>query len=364
MMEFNDLDMRTVKERINMAQIWEAWREADKVRRHSFLGSMHWERRGHKQYLCLRKGRTVKSLGPRSGETEIVFAAFRQGKEDNANRLKSLGDEIGRQAAILRALRAGRLPETAAKTLRALDAHGKRTRLRVVGTNALYAYEDMTGVTFGADATATEDMDFPVDDRNRLKFVMEDGDPTGLARLVQAKVDRTFRPRRAGDFRLTNDAGYMIEFVGPQPNPAWKKRPGENPIEEGDVAPAPIAGLQWLVNAPAVDAMVLDDRGFPVPMRCPDPRFWALHKLWMSRREDRQPFKKARDASQGHAVTRLVLERLPHLPFDGDFLGKLPRELREAVPGPDLQTGSGGESRGADPFALPDPARPPSPFDT
>ncbi|MDE0523445.1 MAG: nucleotidyltransferase domain-containing protein [Boseongicola sp.] len=320
------------RERIDMTQLWNARSEADQRRRHSFAGSMNWETRNGRQYLYSRKGRVSKSLGPRSDATERVFAAFTEGKRDNAARLKTLKGEMERQAGVLRALDAGRLPVTAAQTLRVLGDHSKRTNIRVVGTNALYAYEALAGVVFSSSSTATGDIDFLVDDRNRLKLVTDDGDPTGLARLIRAKVDRTFQPRRAGDFRLTNDKGYMVEFIRPQPNPVWRKRPGADPLEEGDVAPAPIVGLQWLVNAPAVDAMVLDARGFPAPMLCPDPRFWALHKLWLSRQHGRQPVKKARDASQGHLVMKLVRERLPHLAFDEDFRAKLPGELRRMAP--------------------------------
>ena len=334
MMEFNDLDARVVRERIDMAQLWNAWSEADHRRRHSFAGSMNWETRNGKQYLYSRKGRLSKSLGPRSDETEKALAAFAEGKRDNADRLKALKGEMERQAGVLRALDAGRLPVTAARTLRALWDHSKEANIRVVGTNALYAYEALAGVAFNSSSTATGDIDFLGDDRNRLKLIADDGDPTGLTRLVQTKVDRTFKPRRSGESRLTNNKGYMIEFIRPQPNPASKKGPGADPVEKGDVAPAPIAGLQWLVNAPAVDALILDARGFPAPMRCPDPRFWALHKLWLSCREGRQPIRKARDASQGHLTMKLVCERLPHLRFDEEFLAKLPGELREVAPPP------------------------------
>lgn len=344
MMEFNDLDARVVRERIDMAQLWNAWSEADQLRRHSFLGSMNWETRNGRQYLYSRKGKVSKSLGPRSDATETVFAAFAEGKRDNADRLKALKGEMERQAGVLRALDAGRLPVTAARTLRALRDHSKRTNIRVVGTNALYAYEALAGVAFGSSSTATGDIDYLVDDRNRLKLVADDGDPTGLTRLIQAKVDRTFQPRRAGDFRLTNRHGYMIEFVRPQPNPAWRKRPGADPIEEGDVAP--IAGRQWLVNAPAVDATVLDARGFPAAMRCPDPRFWVLHKAWLSEREGRSLERRGRDRSQAVLVTRLLREKLPHLPFNEAFLAKVPRELRRMTPAPDPQTGPGPEERG------------------
>ena len=233
MMEFNDLDARVVRERIDMVQLWNAWSEADQRRRHSFVGSMNWETRNGKQYLYSRKGRVAKSLGPRSDATEKVLAAFAEGKRDNADRLKALKGEMERQASVLRALDAGRPPVTAARTLRALRDHPKGTNIRVVGTNALYAYEALAGVAFNSSSTATGDIDFLVDDRNRLKLIADDGNPTRLTRLIQMKVDRTFKPRRPGDFRLTNDKGYMIEFIRRSRNPLGEM--GRERIRSGRV---------------------------------------------------------------------------------------------------------------------------------
>ncbi|MYA88194.1 MAG: hypothetical protein F4X97_07040 [Boseongicola sp. SB0662_bin_57] len=332
MMGFTDLDARVIKERIDMTQLWDAWIEADDLRRHSFLGSMNWESRNGRQYLYSRKGKVVKSLGPRSSATEKAFAAFTEGKRDNNDRLKTLKAEIERQASVLRVLGAGRLPVTAARTLRALRAHGKRTGIRVVGTNALYAYEAMAGVAFNSSSTATGDIDFLIDDRNRLKLFTDEGDRTGLTRLVQAKVDRTFHSRRSGDFRLTNSHGYMIEFIRPQPTPVHRNMPGKEPLEMDDVEPAPIIGLQWLVNAPAVDVIVMDQRGHPAPMRCPDPRCWALHKAWLSEREDRTPDRRRRDRDQASLVMRLIRDRLTHLRYDKELLPGLPGELRRMIP--------------------------------
>lgn len=107
--------------------------------------------------------------------------------------------------------------------------------------------------------------------------------------------------------------------------------PGAEPEEEGDPVGAPVIGLQWLVNAPAIETIVVDKRGFPVPVRSPDPRYWAAHKLWLSKREDRDPIKKSRDAAQGAAVLQLVQGRLPQMPLDEQFLGNLPKTLAAKI---------------------------------
>ncbi|MDQ1850258.1 nucleotidyltransferase domain-containing protein [Gemmobacter fulvus] len=331
MMEFNALDARTLREQIEMGQIWSAWIDAEDQKRHSFRGSLRWEQRSGRDYLYSRKRAVVKSLGPRSEATEQIFAAFHVGKAANAARLSSLATEMEQQAAILRALGAGRLPVMAARTLRSLRLQGRHAAVRVIGTTALYAYEALAGLRFNAASTATGDIDILVDDRNKLRLLAEDDQEIGLIRLIQDSVDKTFLPRGARDFRLTNDRGYMIEFVRPEPKPVFRKMPGADPLVAGDVEPAPVIGLQWLVHAPAVEVVVLDERGFPAPMRCPDPRHWMAHKLWLAGREDRDPAKKLRDREQAAVMLRVLRQHLPQFPLDAAFLRGLPGDLRRAL---------------------------------
>lgn len=327
MSNFKALSERSVREQINATQVWDAWIEAEDLRRHSFVGTMGWERRANKQYLYRRKGRVGKSLGPRSADTEAMLEAFREGRERNEARLKSLAGELDTQAAILRSLGVGRVPRTAARVLREIRIHGKAAPLRVVGTNALYAYEALAGVIFEEGTTATGDIDLLQDDRKRLRLVTDEREAIGLARLIQERVDKSFEPRGSRDFRLTNDKGYMIELIRPEPRPAYRKMPGDDPSEADDVAGAPIAGLQWLVNAPAINVVAVDEGGYPVPMTSPDPRFWAAHKFWISTRADRDPVKSTRDRQQARSVVKLLTDRLPHLALDQAFIAMLPNEL-------------------------------------
>lgn len=332
-MFFNELDARSIKEQVDQAQLWSAWIDADRMRRHSFMGTLDWEERNGRRYLYRRKGGTVKSFGLFGPETERARSAFQKGKEENAERLRVLSGEMDRQAAVLRAIGAGRIPVMAARILRTFATQRDRPPARVIGTNALYAFEAMAGVRFDSASTATGDIDFLIDDRNRMKLVTEEQEPIGLMSMIQKQVDRTFKSRGPRDFRLTNDKGYMVEFVRPEPRPIYRKMPGAEPLTEGDVEPAPIFGLQWLVHAPAVDVIVMDERGFPAPMRCPDPRHWAAHKLWLATREDRDPAKSLRDDKQGRLVLNLIRDRLPQFPLDEEFLAKLPGELRVMMSG-------------------------------
>lgn len=65
----------------------------------------------------------------------------------------------------------------------------------------------------------------------------------------------------------------------------------------------------------------------PLEMSVPDPRSFAIHKAWLSSREDREPIKRKRDAEQAKLVAGLMRERLPHVRFDAHDLTALPAAL-------------------------------------
>jgi len=77
-----------------------------------------------------------------------------------------------------------------------------------------------------------------------------------------------------------------------------------------------VPGLQWLLNSPKLDAVAIDEDGWPVPMRVPDPRAFAMHKVWLSGPPEREPKKKPRDLEQAQAVAKLVQAEMPHLSFE------------------------------------------------
>jgi transposase InsO family protein len=44
----------------------------------------------------------------------------------------------------------------------------------------------------------------------------------------------------------------------------------------------------------------IDEDGWPVPIKVPDPRAFALHKAWLSTLTTREPVKKQRDLAQAN----------------------------------------------------------------
>lgn len=272
--------------------------------------------------------RRQTSLGPRSPQTEGVKRDFETGREAANAQFKEIDAALTRQGAVNRALGLGRVPLTGARIIRSLDDVGLLgAGVRVIGTNAIYAYEAAAGVMVDPGITTTGDIDLLFDSRRELRFVVSDDVNERSLIKVLRQLDKTFE-RTANLYRAQNSQGYLVDLIKPLRNPPWGKdalQIGDN--SPGDLAAAEIEGLVWLENAPAFESVVIDERGMPLRIVTADPRIWAIHKHWLAKRPDRNPLKRRRDAEQAVAVAGLVRDYLTHLPFNPDELRSLPKEV-------------------------------------
>jgi hypothetical protein len=327
-------DMAQAREFSDTMQLFESLAEL-RQRERSARGSMVWMRAKGREYLHRSYyddwgKRKQTTLGPRSEETEAMQSNFISARADVKSRLKALEKKMQRQAATNAARGIARFPAVSARIVRAFESAGiGSSRIKIVGTHALYAYESMAASIFDSGLTSTEDIDFLLDPRAPLRFVTsEDLSAETLLGVLQS-ADRSFELTRQ-TFRARNHDGFLVDIIQPERNPPWRKDAYE--AEKGDLQPSPITGLVWLENAPAIEQKVIDAKGFPVVMSVPDPRAFAIHKLWLSKQPYRSGAKSARDRQQAYAVAALVIAELKHLPFDGRALRMIPREIvAEAV---------------------------------
>ncbi len=336
-MQFQDLNNDQRRELVNSQQRFQALREA-KQAWDAHRGSLTWIVSKEREYLVRsfygKAGhRKQTSLGPRSSETEKMKADFEARRDAAEDRLKNMHATMERQAAVNRALGLGRVPLIGARIMRALDAFGLLgSGICILGTNAIYAYEAAAGVRVDPGLATTEDIDLLLDARGGLTFVA-DGDvsESSLMKILK-RVDASFN-RSKETFRAVNRDGYLVDLIKPAQNPPWKEAPDKVGADPEDLSAVQIEGLVWLQNAPPFEAVAIDEKGEPVRIVAPDPRVWATHKLWLSKRADRQPIKRKRDAAQAEAVAALVATYLTHLPFEAEQLRMLPKELvAEAAP--------------------------------
>lgn len=333
-MEFQELNNDQRREVVNTRQRFAAYRDAKKSLA-KLRGSMVWvETKGHEYlirsaYAKAGGPRKQSSLGPRSPDTERIKSEYERDRARADLRFKELRQTLSRQAAVNRALGLGRVPLTGARIIRALDDNGLLgAGIRILGTNALYAFEAAAGVFVEAGLTTTEDIDLLFDSRRGLSFVANDDVSEASIMQILNKVDRSFE-KSAQTFRATNRAGYLVDLIKPMRNPPWQDEPDSVGADPNDLTAVEIAGLAWLENAPAFETIAVDEKGDALRMVTPDPRVWASHKLWLSKRADRDPLKRTRDAAQAKAAAHLVRDYLTNLQFEADSLRMLPRSVFE-----------------------------------
>jgi len=344
--DFKELNNDQRREKVNTDQRFEAWREARR-RASGYRGSLVWHEAKGEEYLTRSYYdsagvRRQKVEGKRAPETEKLRADWHAAREEAQAREKQIREVLDRQSAVNRALRLGRVPLVGARIVRALDAADLLGNgIRVVGTNAIYAYEAAAGVMVDAGITSTQDIDLLMDARRALRIVADgevsDGALIGLLR----KTDRSFERTRQS-FRAINREGYLVDLIKPQRNPPWLQEREKIGGGDDELIAAPVNGLAWLESAPAFEAIAVDEKGAPLRIVATDPRVFAAHKLWLSKQPDRDPTKRRRDQAQAETVAQLVVRYLTHLPYESNELRMIPRVVFDDAK-PLFANGGGGE---------------------
>jgi hypothetical protein len=333
-MSITELRGEQQRQLIDTIEVFGAWRDADMERRRRFSGSMRWVERGGNRYLLRKIGSRERSLGPSSDTTREAFDRFLAGREDNSDRLGGLAQRLDQMAPVNKAMGIGRVPVMAARILRDLDLRELLGhQLLVVGTIALFAYEARAGVRISSDLLATGDVDLLLDHRQSLSLVGREVRDTGLLGILQ-RLDHSFVAVRKRGFRAVNRDGYFVDLVRPEDRDPIRARSADSLSDlPEDLHGSPIHGLGWLVNAPRFHAVAIGEDGYPVPLVCPDPRVFALHKAWISADEARDPRKRSRDLEQARVCADIASSRLGLSFADESALSVLPSSLRALADG-------------------------------
>ena len=293
-------------------------------------GGMVWRKIAGRDYLIrtLDGYGHVRSMGPRSPGTEKLYNDFIQEKKSARSALLETRAELERRARFCVAAAVNRVPRLTAKIIRRLDAMKLLgDHLVILGSNAIYAYEMKAGIQLKSGLLQTDDLDTLLEQDPPLQLA---GRVSRIGLLgILKKVDRTFDISPSNKFRAVNSKAFRVDLITPPSRQRSKIGIGR------DLVASPIEGLQWIASAPKMTQIAIGEDGFPVRLVVPDPRVFALHKLWLSLQPDRNPLKRKRDFRQGGAIGRIAIEYL-NLSFEdhGDpMIANLPQPLRAQIPG-------------------------------
>lgn len=277
--------------------------------------NMRWRTVSGRDYLYRDRDRigNGSSLGPRGPETEAIFAEFVANRD--LWRLQEAGaaTKTLESCRVAVALGAPALASPAARIARELETRGLLgSHVMVVGTNALPAYEVEAAAFIGAP-DATEDFDVAWTSAEPA----EDG--KGLWQALKA-VDETYTVNTERTFQALNAEAYAIEvLIAPSKAGGFRDRDAPRPI--------PLEEQEWLLLGHPVEQVVVARDRSAARLVVPDPRYFALHKLWMAEQAKRNPLKRPKDRKQGIALLNAVAERMPQYPLDTAFVSGLPEAL-------------------------------------
>jgi len=299
---------------VNLRQRYESWIEAERQRRELPYDLRRKTVHGH-DYLYRIDDRSGngKSLGRWNDALEAEFLAYHTRKTELKERISDLRTALAESAALYRALRLPLLSSDAGPILRECDRRQLLgSHLLVVGTNAIAAYlAEANGVVTLPDET--EDFD--------LAWVATDQSQDGRTVWEMLKaVDPTFTVNSERDFQARNAKAYEVELLV-APSRVHSLVATDKP------RPMSLPEQEWLLLGRPVDQVIGCRDGSPARIVAPDPRWFALQKLWMSRQAKRNPLKRPKDRKQGLALLNLISAAMPHYPMDSTFEAGLPPEL-------------------------------------
>ena len=315
---------------VDIAQLYAHLLELQ-AERLAYRGGLHWKKSAGHEYLVRtidREGGN-RSLGPRSSKTEEEFREFYETKRDLDARIRSITEEVASRAKFCVAAGVNRVPRLAADIVRSLDVSGLLgNHLIILGSHALYAYEMAAGVQLKAGLLQTEDLDTLLNTKAEIELAGSVR-AAGLLGILQ-DVDKTFKPQRKRSFRAVNAKGFMVDLIRA---PIDIGSVGLTSIgADSDLIADQLRGLEWLTALPLMSQIVIADNGFPVRFVVPEPRVFALHKLWVSLQPTRDPIKRKRDFRQAEAIAQLSLDYF-NLKFDDPAIKALPGDLTAMIPG-------------------------------
>jgi hypothetical protein len=251
-------------------------------------------------------------MTPELEQRLLEYQATKQDLQQRRNTALGLVRESGRLA---RPLRLPMLSSAAGELLREIDRRGLLDgTLLVVGTNCLPAYSLEASGTIADAPDETEDFD--------VAWVAEEQSEEAAFWAALKAADPTFSVNTEREFQARNAKAYEVELLV-APSRAETMHRQERP------RPVALPEQEWLLPGRRVDQIVPCRDGSAARLVVPDPRWFALHKLWLAEKPSRNPLKRDKDRKQGLALLDAVREAMPHYPLDAAFEAGIPADLEQ-----------------------------------
>ncbi len=332
-MDFIAYSQESLRIVANLEQRYDAW--IDAVRTLDALPSSMFFATSDsgRQFLTVKRHAKDNgtSVGPREPDTERRLAEYETARRDSQGRLRATGDALTEIIALYRRLRLPVAMPLPAKILRELDIAQLLGRdLMLVGTNAFIAYQLEAGHRFPEGVGETEDFDMAWCRGAAITFssTTQPAPPgkrdlgSPLMRVLRA-VDPSFKINPRRPYQARDKSGYEVELLSaPSLFRTFSKDEVFSPV-------ATLEEQEWLLKGRPVRHIAISQDNKPCPLFVPDPRWMALHKLWLAEKPERSAAKRPKDRLQGDMLLDAVQQFMSSaFPLDSDFILDLPDVLR------------------------------------
>ena len=268
------------------------------------------------EYLYQVKDRlnNAKSLGPWSDEKAMRLETYRSKKAKWQHRRDKSKERLDETCRLYRALRLPFMESAAGAIVREADRRGLLgTKIIVVGTNAMPAYHIEAAGMIRELPEETQDCDLAW-----TGIELQEGHQP-IWDMLKA-VDSTFTINTERSFQARNAKAYEVEILA-APSRVGSIFGTDRPM------PIPLPEQEWLLNGRFVDHVVVCRDGQPARIVAPDPRWFALQKLWMAGQPKRNALKRPKDRKQGTMLLDVIAQTMPQYPLDSAFEAGLPGDL-------------------------------------
>jgi len=326
-MDFIPFSDEALRIAANLAQRHDAW--VDAIRRLEALPSSMFfaPKEGHPQYLTVKRrpGDVGTTQGVRSEATEKRLGDFLAERAAAQAAVEETGKALAEIVVLYRRLKLPQAMPKPARILRELDIAGLLgDSLMLVGTNAFAAYEIEAGCRFTRGLDETEDFDLAWCRGAQIALSASSDRPVGSPLMKVLKtVDASFRINERKPYQAVDKTGYEVELlVAPSLFRTLSREEVFSPM-------AIFEEQEWLLKGRPVRHVVASRDNRSCPIFAPDPRWMALHKLWLAEKPERDAKKRPKDLAQGNLLLDAVSRNMRiAYPLDTDFVLDLPEELR------------------------------------
>jgi hypothetical protein len=260
---------------INIEQHYDVWVQAERSL-HGLPFGLLWRTEAGRDHLheVLDESGNGRLIGERSPSTEAIYSTYMDVRQVGTERAATSIVKLDESSRIYRALELPMVSSEGARILRETDVRGLLGKdLLVVGGAALSVYSVEAG-----------------------------------GRMVEVGEDRI-------------DVDVLWTEEEPEELPIESMRSAVNPVD--------LPYKEWLLEGRRVSHVLVGRNGSAARVVAPDPRWFALHKLWMSTSEGRPQEDRDKDLSIGTSLLHVVDETMPHMRLDESFESSIPQELAE-----------------------------------